>query len=669
MVRFHNASALTLAFDGQSIPAISGGVWPDITVGNYKTYNASCSVNGTGYDGETANMTLTLADDAQGTNPQTIVYQGTFSGDTLTISDMNSDASFLAFLQGNTPKYVTFQVELPDGQMLFPSTTVNYQTIMTPTGAVSQDTFNTADFIYGTVDTGYANILIPGSTYTAGNVTATGVIQGVQTLVSPTPASPDRNKRITKGATDSKCEKNKIEDVKSDNVEDLDELPEEAPTNLPAFSETPATTPTDGGLSETTPAPYTVEKLRKVRATKSNTVDLSQYVSLLVDNSDPNGSKFKLVFNYLPDIANAMAITIRAVITDSNDQSVNIPITWTIYKDELKLVTYEEPRTDIIAAPEVGLGVKSFTTVGNSTNSMNSPDRSSCCMFITFAILAVKADTTTAFVKAYAFAGVTQTSGSDYWNYICKIDGSFGDFTTPTGRSVYTRLSFINSSQSTDLTGYKSDGIGITAYIDVASNVTSQVKKSKVLSVFNPQPQGPNKEMYFVGDLDVTLTLYWGNNGSRPFTVTLTETSKSLLAISNRLKAKRETFSVRSYANSPINVSGIPKNSTFMITGGKAVELSDSDTTLNDRPATFVTTDGMSIVTVGTQQAPLESRKCRTQNAITGIRAQDVITASMQNCQEWFLLNSVSATQPVITYDGYDSQLLYSNYKFSITIT
>lgn len=660
---------MTLAFDGQSIPAISGGVWPDITVGNYKTYNASCSVNGTGYDGETANMTLTLADDAQGTNPQTIVFQGTFSGDTLTISDMNSDASFLAFLQGNTPKYVTFQVELPDGQTLFPSTTVNYQTIMTPTGAVSQDTFNTADFIYGSVDTGYANILIPGSTYTAGNVTATGVLQGVQTLVSPTPASPDRIKNLTKGATDSKSEKNKTEDVKSDNVEDLNELPEEAPANLPAFSETPATTPTDGGLSETIPAPYTVEKLRKVRATKSNTVDLSQYVSLLVDNSDPNGSKFKLVFNYLPDITNAMAITIRAIITDSNDPTVNIPITWTIYKDELKLVTYEEPRTDIIAAPEVGLGVKSFTTVGNSTDSMNTPDRSSCCMFITFAILAVKADTTTAFVKAYAFAGVTQTSGSDYWNYICKIEGSYGDFTTPTGRSVYTRLSFINSSQSPDLTGYKSDGIGITAYIDVASNVTSNVKSAKVLSVFNPQPQGPNKEMYFVGDLDVILTLYWGNNGSRPITVTLTETSKSLLAISNRLKAKRETFSARSYASSPMNVSGIPKNSTFMIAGGKAVGLSDSDTTLNGNPATFVTTDGMSIVTVGTQHAPLESRNCRTQNAITGIRAQDVITASMQNCQEWFLLNSVSATQPVITYDGYDSQLLYSNYKFSITIT
>lgn len=641
-------------------------MWPDITVGNYKTYNASCSVNGTGYDGETANMTLTLADDAQGTNPQTIVFQGTFSGDTLTISDMNSDASFLAFLQGNTPKYVTFQVELPDGQVLFPSTTVNYQTIMTPTAAVSQDTFNTADFIYGTVDTGYTNILIPGSTYTAGNVTATGVLQGVQTLVSPTPASPDRSKNITKGATDSKSEKNKIKDVKSDNVE---ESPEEAPANLPAFSETPATTPTDGGLSETTPAPYTVKKLRKVRATKSNAVDLSQYVSLLVDNSDPNGSKFKLVFNYLPDIANAMAITIRAIITDSNDPSVNIPITWTIYKDELKLVTYEEPRTDIIAAPEVGIGVKSFTTVGNSTNSMNTPDRSSCCMFITFAILAVKADTTTAFVKAYAFAGVTQSSGSDYWNYICKIEGSYGDFTTPTGRSVFTRLSFINTSQSPDLTGYKSDGIGITAYIDVASNVTSKVKSAKVLSVFNPQPQGPNKEMYFVGDLDVTLTLYWGNNGSRPVTVTLAETSKSLLAISDRLKAKRETFSVRSYANSPMNVYGLPKNSKFMIAGGKAVELSDSDTTLNDRPANFVTADGMSIVTVGTQQAPLESRYCRTQNAIAGIRAQDVITASMQNCQEWFLLNSVAATQPVITYDSYDSQLLYSNYKFSITIT
>ena len=660
---------MTLAFDGQSIPAISGGVWPDITVGNYKTYNASCSVNGTGYDGETANMTLTLADDAQGTNPQTIVFQGTFSGDTLTISDMNSDASFLAFLQGNAPKYVTFQVELPDGQVLFPSTTVNYQTIMTPAAAVSQDTFNTADFIYGSVDTGYANILIPGSTYTAGNVTATGVLQGVQTLVSPTPASPDRIKNLTKGVTDSKSEKNKIEDVKSDNVEDLDELPEEAPANLPAFSETPATAPTDGGLSETTPAPYTVEKLRKARATKSNTVDLSQYVSLLVDNSDPNGSKFKLVFNYLPDIANTMAITIRAIITDSNDPSVNIPITWTIYKDELKLVTYEEPRTDIIAAPEVGLGVKSFTTVGNSTDSMNDPNRSSCCMFITFAILAVKADTTTAFVKAYAFAGVTQTSGTDYWNYICKIEGSYGDFTTPTGRSVYTRLSFINSSQSPDLTGYKSDGVGITAYIDVASNVTSQVKSAKVLSVFNPQPQGPNKEMYFVGDLDVILTLYWGNNGSRPITVNLAETSRSLLAISDRLKAKRETFSVRSYVNSPMNVSGVPKNSTFMIAGGRVVGLSDSDTTLNGHPATFVTTDGMSIVTVGTQQTPFESRNCRTQNAITGIRAQDVITASMQNCQEWFLLNSVSATQPVITYDSYDSQLLYSNYKFSITIT
>lgn len=660
---------MTLAFDGQSIPAISGGVWPNITVGNYKTYNASCSVNGTGYDGETANMTLTLADDAQGTNPQTIVFQGTFSGDTLTISDMNSDASFLAFLQSNTPKYVTFQVELPDGQVLFPSTTVNYQTIMTPSTAVSQDTFNTADFIYGTVDTGYANILIPGSTYTAGNVTATGVLQGVQTLVSPTPASPDRSENLTKGVMSLKSEKNKIEDVKSDNVEDQDELPEEAPTNLPAFSETPVTTPTDGGLSETTPAPYTVEKRRKVRSTKSNTVDLSQYVSLLVDNSDPNGSKFKLVFNYLPDIANAMAITIRAIITDSNDPSVNIPITWTIYKDELKLVTYEEPRTDIIATPEAGLGIKSFTTVGNSTDSMNTPDRSSCCMFITFAILAVKADTTTAFVKAYAFAGVTQSSGTDYWNYICKIDGSYGDFKTPTGRSVYTRLSFINSSQTSSLTGYKSDGIGITAYIDVASNVTSQVKSARVLGVFNPQPQGPNKEMYFVGDLDVILTLYWGNNGSRPITVTLTETSKSLLAISDRLKAKRETFNVRSYVNSPMDVRGDPKNSTFMIAGGKAVGLSDSDTTLNDHPATFVTTDGMSIVTVGTQQAPLKSRSCRTQNAIAGIRAQDVITASMQNCQEWFLLNSVSATQPIITYDGYDSQLLYSNYKFSITIT
>lgn len=660
---------MTLAFDGQSIPAISGGVWPNITVGNYKTYNASCSVNGTGYDGETANMTLTLADDAQGTNPQTIVFQGTFSGDTLTISDMNSDASFLAFLQSNTPKYVTFQVELPDGQVLFPSTTVNYQTIMTPTTAVSQDTFNTADFIYGTVDTGYANILIPGSTYTAGNVTATGVLQGVQTLVSPTPASPDRSENPTKGAMSLKSEKNKIEDVKSEDVEELDELPEEVPTNLPAFSETPATTPTDGGLSETTPAPYTVERLRKARSTKSNTVDLSQYVSLLVDNSDPNGSKFKLVFNYLPDIANAMAITIRAIITDSNDPTVNIPITWTIYKDELKLVTYEEPRTDIIAAPEVGLGVKSFTTVGNYTDSMNNPDRSSCCMFITFAILAVKANTTTAFVKANAFAGITQSSGTDYWNYICKIEGSYGDFTTPTGRSVYTSLSFINSSQSPSLTGYKSDGIGITAYIDVASNVTSQVKSARVLGVFNPQPQGPNKEMYFVGDLDVILTLYWGNNGSRPITVTLTETSKSLLAISDRLKAKRETFNVRSYANSPMDVRGDPKNSTFMITGGKAVGLSDSDTTLNDRPATFVTTDGMSIVTVGDIQAPLRSRSCRTQNAITGIRAQDVITASMQNCQEWFLLNSVPPTQPVITYDSYESQLLYSNYKFSITIT
>lgn len=664
---------MTLAFDGQSIPAISGGVWPDITVGNYKTYNASCSVNGTGYDGETANMTLTLADDAQGTNPQTIVFQGIFSGDTLTISDMNSDASFLAFLQSNTPKYVTFQVELPDGQTLFPSTTVNYQTILTPTTAVSQDTFNTADFIYGSVDTGYTNILIPGSTYTAGNVTATGVLQGVQTLVSPTPMSPDRSENLTKGVMNLKSEKIEIEDVKSENVEDLDELPEElpedVPTNLPAFSETPATTPTDGGLSETTPAPYTVEKLRKARATKSNTVDLSQYVSLLVDNSDSNGSKFKLVFNYLPDIANAMAITIRAIITDSNDPNVNIPITWTIYKDELKLVTYEEPRTDIIAAPEVGLGVKSFTTVGNSTDSMNNPNRSSCCMFITFAILAVKANTTTVFVKANAFAGVTQSSGSDYWNYICKIEGSYGDFTTPTGQSVYTHLSFINSSHTSSLTGYKSDGIGITAYIDVASNVTSQVKSAKVLSVFNPQPQGPNKEMYFVGNLDVILTLYWGNNGSKPIMVTLTETSKSLLAISDRLKAKRETFNVGSYAYRPLDVAGDPKNSTFMITGGRAVGLSDSDTTLNGQPATFVTTDGMSIVSTGPTQTPFKSRLCRTQNAIAGVRAQDVITASMQNCQEWFLLNSVSATQPVITYDSYDSQLLYSNYKFSITIT
>lgn len=591
---------------------------------------------------------------------------------------MNSNADFLAFLQSNTPKYVTFQVELPDGQTLFPSTTVNYQTIMTPTAAVSQDTFSTADFIYGSVDTGYASILIPGSSYTAGEVTATGVLQGVQTLVSPSPASPDssdpnRSANLTKGATDSKGETKsetkgeeiKIEETKSESVED----PEEAPADLPAFSETPATSPTDGGISETTPAPYTVEKLRKVRATKSNTVDLSQYVSLVVDNTDPNGSKFKLVFDYLPDIANAMAITIRANITDSNDPTISIPITWTIYKDELKLVTYNEPRTDILAAPEAGMGRKTYTTVGTSTSSMNQPANTSCCMFITFAIVAVKSDQTTAFVKANAFAGYTQSSGNDYWNYICKTEGSYGDFTIQTGHPVYTRISFINSSQTGALAAYVSDGVGITAYIDIASNVTAQQKATRLFSVFAQQTQGPNKEMYFVGDLDATLTMYWGNDESKPVTVSLTETSKSLLALSDRIKAKAETFNVTASAANPINVSGDPKNSTFMIAAGRAVELSDSDTTLNGNPATFVTTDGMRIASSGTTQAPLQTRVCLTPAAISGLVANDKIVASMQKCQEFFLLNSVTPTQPVITYYSYNPQLLYSNYEFFITIT
>lgn len=316
-----------IEFDGAPLPG-----YPD-TVGD--TPAALTPTEVADYTDHTVTMTLTdltyNADDATirvtiGTspefNPEYDVYECEYIVDiengVASVPSMAISPEWNSFLLNGVAMYARFELVV-NNHIIRTEPDVVTVGNFEPASALSQHIFDTAEFIHGSVTATATSTTLDAGTYTLTNITATGVISTDTIDIQPNMLNTS-NTRTLKGKLDTDTLK------KSESKGEPDELDE------PEECE-PYETPTDGGLCELIPAPYkakVVTKRGRKSGKKSITFDMSSYFSGTGDGTD-----FGITFDYDPNIQKAMDVTMYGTFTNGD---VEIPVKWTIHKDEIMLV-------------------------------------------------------------------------------------------------------------------------------------------------------------------------------------------------------------------------------------------------------------------------------------------------------------------------------------------
>lgn len=414
--------------------------------------------------------------------------------------------------------------------------------------AVSQTTFTTADFVYGTLSNTSSITLPTSGTYSVESFSAEGVLSGTPNITRNAERSVE-TKSTTKGEGIKELTKEFTEeDTKSeiDNSED-DEYDEYA--ELPGI-------PTDGGLSQLIPAPYTASPKRG-RKTRS-TVDMTSKFNVTVSNNDTIG----LAFEYFPDTQQAMDITMTAVITDGE---VRIPIVWTIHKDALLLI--QEP---LIASPgtmTLGIGIMNYAIGSASTSyskiifdideaSPTAYDLNKCSgLLLSQALLVSQANGTTYYVDYTALA--SEVSGTTRSQFRLKHD-----FTTSkvrqglahTGTALQTHefptgLFAGRYQLSTLLTNHiTNDYESAPNLVNLAHDIISNISSYDAVSSYY---KGTLTDFTFSGQLET----YWLNDSNKairltPYTYSIEEFAFGATT-GNTLNLTLGNFT----ASEPLNVS------------------------------------------------------------------------------------------------------------------
>ena len=357
-----------LEFDGAHLPG-----YPDTVgdtpaaltpteVADYTDHTVTMTLTDLTYNAEDATLRVALGTSPE-FNPEYDVYECEYIVDiengVASVPSMAISPEWNSFLLNGVAMYVRFEIVV-NNHILRTEPDVVTVGNFEPASALSQHIFDTAEFIHGSVTATATSTTLDAGTYTLTNITATGVIS-TDTIeledntdnIQPNMLNTS-NTRTLKGELGTgtlKKSETKGEPDEPDEGDELDE-PEECE---------PYETPTDGGLCELIPAPYKAKVVTK-RGRKSGkksitTVDMSAYFSGTGDGTD-----FGITFDYDPNIQKAMDVTMYGTFTNGE---VEIPVKWTIHKDEIMLV--QLPLADSSAA--CFLGVPYHTGNSNQRNN------------------------------------------------------------------------------------------------------------------------------------------------------------------------------------------------------------------------------------------------------------------------------------------------------------
>lgn len=353
-----------LEFDGAPLPGYADPVGDTpaaltpTEVADYTDHTVTITLTDLTYNAEDATLRVAIGTSPE-FNPEYDVYECEYIVDIVngvaSVPSMAISPEWNSFLLNGVAMYVRFELVV-NNHILRTEPDVVTVGDFEPASALSQHIFDTAEFIHGTVSVTATSTTLDADTYTLTNISATGVIStdtieleedddtdGIQPNMLNT-----SNTRTLKGELDTDTLKKSETKGEPDEPEELDE-PEECE---------PYETPTDGGLCELIPAPYKAKVIGKKRGKKSvTTVDMSSYFSGTGDGTD-----FGITFDYDPNIQKAMDVTMYGTFTNGE---IEIPVKWTIHKDEIMLV--QLPMADSSAA--CFLGVPYTTASGSSVRN------------------------------------------------------------------------------------------------------------------------------------------------------------------------------------------------------------------------------------------------------------------------------------------------------------
>ena len=345
-----------LEFDGAPLPGYADPVGDTpaaltpTEVADYTDHTVTMTLTDLTYNADDATIRVAIGTSPE-FNPEYDVYECEYIVDiengVASVPSMAISPEWNSFLLNGVAMYVRFEIVV-NNHILRTEPDVVTVGNFEPASALSQHIFDTAEFIHGSVTATATSTTLDAGTYTLTNITATGVIS-TDTIeledntdnIQPNMLNTS-NTRTLKGELGTgtlKKSETKGEPDEPDEGDELDE-PEECE---------PYETPTDGGLCELIPAPYKAKVVTK-RGRKSGkksitTVDMSAYFSGTGDGTD-----FGITFDYDPNIQKAMDVTMYGTFTNGE---VEIPVKWTIHKDEIMLV--QLPLADSSAACFLGV--------------------------------------------------------------------------------------------------------------------------------------------------------------------------------------------------------------------------------------------------------------------------------------------------------------------------
>lgn len=353
-----------LEFDGAPLPGYADTVGDTpaaltpTEVADYTDHMVTMTLTDLTYNAEDATLRVSLGTSPE-FNPEYDVYECEYIVDiengVASVPSMAISPEWNSFLLNGVAMYVRFELVV-NNHILRTEPDVVTVGNFEPTSALSQHIFDTAEFIHGSVTATATSTTLDADTYTLTNISATGVISTDTIELEDDTDDIQPNMLHTSNTRTLKGELGTDTLKKSETKGEPDE------TDEPEECE-PYETPTDGGLCELIPAPYKAKVVTK-RGRKSGkksitTVDMSAYFSGTGDGTD-----FGITFDYDPNIQKAMDVTMYGTFTNGD---VEIPVKWTIHKDEIMLV--QLPLADSSAACFLGVPYSTgSTSMRNNTS-------------------------------------------------------------------------------------------------------------------------------------------------------------------------------------------------------------------------------------------------------------------------------------------------------------
>ena len=359
-----------LEFDGAHLPGYADPVGDTpaaltpTEVADYTDHTVTMTLTDLTYNAEDATLRVALGTSPE-FNPEYDVYECEYIVDiengVASVPSMAISPEWNSFLLNGVAMYVRFELVV-NNHILRTEPDVVTVGNFEPTSALSQHIFDTAEFIHGSVTATATSTTLDADTYTLTNITATGVISTDTIELEDDTDDIHPNMLNTSNTRTLKGKLNADTLKKSEASETTGEPDEPEELDEPEECE-PYETPTDGGLCELIPAPYKAKVVTK-RGRKSGkksitTVDMSAYFSGTGDGTD-----FGITFDYDPNIQKAMDVTMYGTFTNGE---VEIPVKWTIHKDEIMLV--QLPMADSSAACFLGVPYSTgSSTMRNNTS-------------------------------------------------------------------------------------------------------------------------------------------------------------------------------------------------------------------------------------------------------------------------------------------------------------